>query len=51
MYEYEIQGHYGSVWETVTTEDTAALAREQIEVYRENERGTSFRIKKVKATS
>ncbi len=49
QYEYEIQGHYGSTWECVTTEDTLPLAREQLKVYRENETGTAFRIKKVKA--
>jgi len=43
--EYEIQGHYAPHgWETLTTEDTRAAAREQVKTYRENAPDTIYRI-------
>lgn len=48
MYDYEIQCYYGS-WEMVTTEETYSEAYEQLQCYRDNEPGTAFRIRKVKA--
>ena len=42
--EWEIQGFYSGVWECVTTEETRQAAWEQIACYRENERGTAFRM-------
>lgn len=44
--EYEIQGNYAHGWEEVTSEDTRKEARERLKEYRENERGTAFRIVK-----
>lgn len=44
--EYNIQGFYSGSWETVTCEETWRAAKEQVQCYRENEPGTSFRIKK-----
>jgi len=49
VYEYEIQGLYSGEWETVTTEENRKAAKEQAACYRENERGTPFRIKRVAA--
>ena len=45
--EYHVQGYYGSQygWETVTTEETRAAAKEQIKCYRANE-NVPFRIVK-----
>jgi hypothetical protein len=48
-YEFEIQGNYGQGWEMVTTETTRPEANEQLACYRENEPGTPFRVKRVKA--
>jgi hypothetical protein len=47
-YEYEIQGNYGHGWDTLTTEETRALALDQLKVYRENER-IPLRMKRVNA--
>ena len=35
--EFEIQGNYGHGWETVVTEENAAVAREQLNIYNANE--------------
>lgn len=45
---YDVQGYYDSLcgFETVTTEETWKEAKERIKEYRENEPGTSFRVKK-----
>lgn len=47
QYEFEIQGLYSGEWECVTTEETSKDAREQLKCYRENEKGTAFRIRRV----
>lgn len=46
--DIEVQGHYAGGWECVTTEETWKLALAQIKTYRENERGTAFRLKLVR---
>ena len=46
-YEYEIQGNYGYGWDTLTTEDTLKLAREQLITYGNNE-DIPLRVKRVK---
>lgn len=50
-YEFDIQGNYGygDGYETVTCEETYGDALEQLKIYRENEPGVPFRIKRVKA--
>ena len=45
---YEVQGNYAGWWETVTTEDTLAEAREMLKCYRENEPQYQHRIQKVR---
>jgi len=45
---FEIQGFYCGAWECVTSEETHKEARQQLKTYRENERGTAFRIKIVR---
>jgi len=42
---WEVQGNYGQGWECVTAEYTYREARERLHEYRENEPGTSFRLK------
>lgn len=42
--EYQIVGHYAHGWEEVTVEDTHKEARERLKEYRENERGTAFKM-------
>lgn len=44
--EYEIQGDYGFGFETVTTEVTRRDVKKQIRLYRENEPGVDFKIRK-----
>lgn len=44
--EFEIQGNYGYGWETVVTEENAAVAREQLNIYNANEPRYPHRIKK-----
>lgn len=44
--EFEIQGNYGYGWETVVTEENAAVAREQLNIYNVNEPQYKHRIKK-----
>jgi DNA polymerase IIIc chi subunit len=44
--EFEIQGLYSGQWESVTSEDSRKEARERLKEYRENERGTAFRLVK-----
>lgn len=44
--EFEIQGNYGYGWETVVTEENAAAAREQLNIYNANEPQYKHRIKK-----
>ena len=44
--EYQIHGLYCHGWEEVTAEETLQAAREQLKCYRENERGTAFKIVK-----
>jgi hypothetical protein len=45
---WEIQGDYGQGWETVCAEETRKEAIVNLKLYRENERGTSFRLKLVR---
>ena len=47
-WEYDIEGYYYGTWEMVTCEDTRPEALERLKEYRENEKGTAFRIRKVK---
>lgn len=44
--QWEVQGNYGSGWESVTIEDTRKAAREMLKCYNENETGTPHRIVK-----
>ncbi len=44
--EFQIHGYYAHGWEEVTCEDTRKEARERLKEYRENERGTAFKIVK-----
>lgn len=44
--EYQIHGLYCHGWEEVTAEESFRAAREQLKCYRENERGTAFKIVK-----
>lgn len=48
--EYQVHGFYSGSWEEVTVEETRKEARERLKEYRENERGTSFKlvVKRVK---
>ena len=46
--EYEIQGYYAHGWECVTTEETWKAAKAQLACYRANEKGTAFRVKKLR---
>ena len=43
---WDIEGYYAGGWEAVTCEESWKAAREQVKAYRENERGTSFRVRK-----
>lgn len=43
---WSVEGHYAHGWEEVTAEDDRKQARERIKEYRENEPGTSFRLRK-----
>lgn len=47
-WEWETQGMYSGKWERLTTDNTRAEALENLRIYRENERGTPFRIRCVK---
>lgn len=49
-YEWEVQGNYEGEWEAVTTETNRKDAVSSLKDYRENEKGTSFRIRRVKVT-
>ena len=49
IYEYEVQGLYNGEWECLTTEETRKEALERLKEYRENQPGTCYRIKKVRA--
>lgn len=49
MWEWEVQGLYGGAWECVTTESSKADATARMIEYRVNEKGTVFRISKVRA--
>jgi len=49
-YKYEIQGNYGYQWDCLTTEETMKEAREQLAVYRANER-VPLKIKKVRVSN
>lgn len=42
---WNVQGNYGFGWETVTAETTYREVRARLREYRENEPGTSFRLK------
>ncbi len=47
--EFRIMGYYPPHgWEEVTAEDTYKEARARLKEYRENERGTSFYIKRAR---
>jgi hypothetical protein len=48
-YEYDIEGNYGYGYEMVTCEENIREARARLREYRENEPGTAFRIKRVRA--
>ena len=41
--EYVVQGYYGR-WEDLTASDSYQDAKDDLKAYRENERGTSFRL-------
>lgn len=45
--EYEIQGFYCGDWEMVTTVETRLEAMAMLEMYRLEERGTPFRVRRV----
>lgn len=44
--EFEIQGNYGYGWETIATEENAAVARAHLNIYNANEPQYKHRIKK-----
>ncbi len=48
--EFQVHGFYAGGWEEVTAEETRKEARERLKEYRENERGTAFKlvVKRVK---
>jgi hypothetical protein len=46
--EWQIQGFYSGQWEEVCSEDNRKEAFQRLKEYRENERGTHFKIKKVR---
>jgi hypothetical protein len=47
--EYNVMGHYGHGWETLTSETTYSAAKAQVKCYRENEGGRyKIVIKRVK---
>jgi len=41
---FTVQGHYAHGWEDVSAYATRAEARQGLKEYRENERGTAFRL-------
>jgi len=43
---YAIEGDYGQGFECVNTETTFAAAKKSVREYRQNEKGTAFRITK-----
>jgi hypothetical protein len=52
---FDILGHYGErhsngkpVWEVVTCEPSRLMAQETLKAYRDNEPGTSFKIREFK---
>ena len=47
-YEFEVQGNYEGEWECVDTHDSREDALKSADTYRENEKGTRFRVKMVK---
>lgn len=47
-YLYEIQGYYSQGWECVFATATKEEARQILADYRDNERGTAFRVKWVR---
>lgn len=47
-YLYEVQGYYSQGWECVFAATTKEEARQILADYRENERGTAFRMKWVR---
>lgn len=47
-YGYAVQGHYGFGWEDLILEDTLSEAKLRVKEYRENERGVSHRVVKVR---
>ena len=49
VWEYETQGNYSGEWCMVSTDKTYAEAKRTAEAYRENDKGVSFRVAKVKA--
>jgi hypothetical protein len=46
--DYEIQGNYNNEWETVNTETTREAAQRSYQEYLHNEKGTPFRIRRVR---
>jgi hypothetical protein len=47
-WEFDIEGDYGHGWELVTCEETKADAVAMRDLYRENEPGVAFRIRRVR---
>ena len=43
---FDVEGYYSHGWETVTSEMVRSEALARLREYRENERGTSFRLVK-----
>lgn len=46
---WAVEGCYAYGWEEVAAEDVRAEALARLREYRENERGTVFRVRRVKA--
>ena len=42
--EFQIHGYYAGGWEEVTADETRKDALVNLRLYRENERGTSFKL-------
>ena len=48
-YEFELHGNYGYGWDHLTTESTRSEILNRKKEYEANEKGASYKIKRVKA--
>ena len=48
LYLYEVEGYYSGRWESVFASETEEGANQILEDYRNNEKGTAFRVRLVR---